>query len=72
MCRLIVGEECDATFNADVNGAENIHLNINENYSESFGVLSGDRNDGWLAQSGVHLLNWIEGPFQHVFDCQSR
>ena len=55
---LYVCESCDAAFNADVNGAENIRLNINnESNSESSGQLSGDRSTGWLAQPEVHLYD---------------
>jgi len=55
---LYVCESCDAAFNADVNGAENIRLNINEeSNSESASSLDGDRSTGWLAQPGVHLYD---------------
>jgi len=55
---LYVCEACDAAFNADVNGAENIRLDINdESNSESSGQLSGDRSTGWLAQPGVYLYD---------------
>jgi len=50
---LYVCEECDAAFNADVNGAENIRLNMNQSNSESAPGLGGDRSTGWLAQPGV-------------------
>ena len=53
---LYACEECDAAFNADVNGAENIRLNINaKSNSESTPDLGGDRSTGWLAQPGVYL-----------------
>jgi putative transposase len=55
---LYVCESCDMASNADVNGAENIRLNINdESNSESSGQLSEDRSTGWLAQPGVHLYD---------------
>ncbi|ELZ28654.1 transposase, IS605 OrfB family protein [Halogeometricum pallidum JCM 14848] len=54
---LYVCEECDEAYNADVNGAENIRLDINESNSESSPVLGGDRSTGWLAQPGVHLYD---------------
>ena len=56
---LYVCEECDAACNADVNGAENIRLNITEeeSNSESAPSLGGDRSTGWLAQPGVHLYD---------------
>lgn len=46
---LYVCEDCDAAFNADVNGAENIRLDINESNSESAPDSGGDRSTGWLA-----------------------
>jgi len=52
---LYVCEACDAAFSADVNGAENIRLDINESNSESAPGLAGDRSTGWLAQPGVYL-----------------
>jgi len=72
---LYVCEECDAAFNADVNGAENIRLNINddtESNSESSGQLSGDRSTGWLAQPGVYLYDLSRGfqPRTEVVDCK--
>jgi putative transposase len=53
---LYVCEECDAAFNADVNGAENIRLDINDSASNSESP-SGDRSTGWLAQPGVYLYD---------------
>ena len=70
---LYVCEECDAAFNADVNGAENIRLNINtESNSESAPGLGGDRSTGWLAQPGVYLHDLSRGfqPRAEVVDCK--
>ncbi|WP_254534880.1 RNA-guided endonuclease InsQ/TnpB family protein [Halomarina litorea] len=71
---LYVCETCDATFNADVNGAENIRLNINnaESNSESAPDLGGDRSTGWLAQPGVYLHDLSSGfqPQAQVVDCK--
>jgi len=69
---LYVCKECDAAFNADVNGAENIRLNINQSNSESSGQLSGDRSTGWLAQPGVYLYDLSSGfqPQAQVVDCK--
>jgi len=70
---LYVCEECDAAFNADVNGAENIRLNINkESNSESAPDLGGDRSTGWLAQPGVYLYDLSSGfqPQAQVVDCK--
>ena len=69
---LYVCEECDAAFNADVNGAENIGLDINESNSESSGQLSGDRSTGWLAQSSVYLYGLSCGsqPQRELVDCK--
>ncbi|SDF37887.1 transposase, IS605 OrfB family, central region [Halorubrum xinjiangense] len=70
---LYVCEECDAAFNADVNGAENIRLNINEkSNSESPGQSFGDRSTGWLAQPAVHLYDLSSGfqPQEQVVDCK--
>ncbi len=58
---LYVCKKCDAAFNADVNGAENIRLDINQSNSESSGQLSGDRSTGWLAQPGVYLHDLSRG-----------
>jgi putative transposase len=54
---VYVCDEHDDGFNADVNEAENIRLDINttESNSESSLDLGGDRSTGWLAQSGVYL-----------------
>ncbi len=71
---LYVCEECDAVFNADVNGAENIRLNINnsESNSESASNLGEDRSTGWLAQPGVNLHDLSRGfqPRTEVVDCK--
>jgi len=69
---LYVCKECDAAFNADVNGAENIRLNINQSNSESSGQLSGDRSTGWLAQPEVYLYDLSSGfqPQAQVVDCK--
>jgi putative transposase len=69
---LYVCETCDAAFNADVNGAENIRLNLNQSNSESSGQLSGDRSIGWLAQPGVYLYDLSSGfqPQEQVVDCK--
>ena len=49
-------EEHDDAFTADVNGAENIRLEItDESNSESSPDLGGHRSAGWLAQPGVSL-----------------
>ena len=53
---LYVCKDCDAAFNADVNGAENIRLDINDSISNSESP-SGDRSTGWLAQPGVYLYD---------------
>jgi len=68
-----VCEECDAAFNADMNGAENIRLNINEeSNSESSVNLDEDRSTGWLAQPGVYLHDLSRGfqPRSEVVDCK--
>ncbi|WP_049934510.1 RNA-guided endonuclease InsQ/TnpB family protein [Haloplanus natans] len=70
---LYVCETCDAAFNADVNGAENIRLDINdESNSESAPNLGGDRSTGWLAQPGVYLHDLSSGfqPREQVVDCK--
>ena len=69
---LYVCESCDAAFNADVNGAENIRLNSNESNSESASSLDGDRSTGWLAQPGVYLYDLSCGfqPQREVVDCK--
>jgi len=70
---LYVCEPCDAAFNADVNGAENIRLDLNdESNSESSTSLDGDRSTGWLAQPGVYLYDLSSGfqPQAQVVDCK--
>jgi putative transposase len=69
---LYVCESCDAAFNADVNGAENIRLDINQSNSESASSLGGDRSTGWLAQPGVYLHDLSRGfqPQAEVVDCK--
>jgi len=54
---LYVCETCDAAFNADVYGAENIRLYITDSNSESVPDLGGDRSTGWLARPAVHLYD---------------
>ena len=71
---LYVCEACDAAFNTDVNGAENIRLDINdESNSESPASLDGHRSTGWLAQSGVYLHSLSRGfqPRTEVVDCEA-
>ncbi|MDV7351146.1 transposase [Halorubrum distributum] len=58
---LYVCDECDAAFNADVNGAENIRLDMNESNSESSASSDEDRSTGWLAQPGVYLYDLSSG-----------
>ncbi len=69
---LYVCEGCDAAFNADVNGAENIRLSINQRNSESPASVGGDRSTGWLAQPGVYLHDLTRGfsPSEQVVDCK--
>jgi len=69
---LYVCEECDAAFNADVNGAENIRLDINQSNSESSASLGEDRSTGWLAQPGVYLHDLSRGfqPRAEVVECK--
>jgi putative transposase len=69
---LYVCEDCDAAFNADVNGAENIRLDITESNSESAPDLGGVRSTGWLAQPAVHLYDLSCGfqPQREVVDCK--
>ncbi len=69
---LYVCEECDAAFNADVNGAENIRLDVNESNSESAPGLGGDRSTGWLAQQAVYLHDLSSGfqPQEQVVECK--
>ena len=67
---LYVCEPCDAAFNADVNGAENIRLDVNESNSESASSSGEDRSTGWLAQPGVYLHDLSRGfqPRREVVD----
>jgi transposase len=68
-----VCKPCDAAFNADVNGAENIRLNINTgSNSESSASLDADRSTGWLAQPAVSLHELSSGfqPQEQVVDCK--
>jgi transposase, IS605 OrfB family, central region len=58
---LYVCETCDAAFNADVNGAENIRLDLNQSNSESAPDYSADRRTGWLAQPDVYLYDLSRG-----------
>ncbi len=69
---LYVYEGCDGAFNADVNGAENIRLDINESNSESSASLDEDRSTAWLAQPEVYLHDLSRGfqPRAEVVDCK--
>jgi putative transposase len=69
---LYVCESCDAAFNADVNGAENIRLDLNQSNSESPPGFGGNRCTGWLAQPGVYLHDLSHGfsPRDQVVDCK--
>ena len=71
---LYVCEACNEAFNADVNGAENIRLDINntESNSESAPGLGEDRSTGWLAQPAVYLHDLSRGfqPRTEVADCK--
>ena len=69
---LYVCESCDAAFNADVNGAENICFDLNQSNSESAPDLGGDRSTGWLAQPAVYLHDLSHGfsPREQVVDCK--
>jgi len=69
---LYVCEECDSAFNADVNGAENIRLDLNQSNSESSAILDEDRSTGWLAQPAVYLHDLSSGfqPQEQVVDCK--
>ncbi|TKX50323.1 transposase [Halorubrum sp. ASP121] len=58
---LYVCEDHDDAFNADVNGAENIRVDINQSNSESSASLDDDRSTGWLAQPGVYLYDLSTG-----------
>ena len=68
---LYVCEECNGAFNADINGAENIRLDINNTESNSESP-SGDRSTGWLAQPGVYLYDLSCGfqPQTEMVDCK--
>jgi len=77
----------DDAFNSDVNGAENIRVDINESNSESDDgdrltgglnepsgcTFSEDRSTGWLAQPSVYLYDLSCGfqPQEQVVDCES-
>jgi putative transposase len=69
---LYVCESCDAAFNADVNGAENIRLDLNQSNSESVPSLGGNRSTGWLAQPEVYLHDLSRGfqPRTEVVGCK--
>jgi len=83
---LYVCDEHDDAFNADVNGAENIRLDITASNSESGdeelstdgtnqpsgGEPSEDRSTGWLAQPSVYLHDLSCGfqPQREVVDCR--
>jgi len=71
---LYVCEEHDDAFNADVNGAENIRLEItnSESNSESSASLDEDRSTGWLAQPSVYVHDLSRGfhPRAEVVDCK--
>ena len=69
---LYVCDECDAAFNADVNGAENIRLDMNKSNSESSASSDEDRSTGWLAQPSVYLYDLSSGfqPQAQVVDCK--
>ena len=62
---LYVCESCDAAFNGDVNGAENIRIGIAERESnfesESEFSLDKRRSNGWLAQPEVYLHELSSG-----------
>ena len=70
---LYVCGSCDTAFNPDMNGAENIRLNINKrSNSESVPVSDRDRSTGWLAQPAVYLYDLSCGfqPQREVVDCK--
>jgi putative transposase len=69
---LDVCAECDAAFNADVNGAENIRLELNQRNSESAPLLGEHRSTGWVAQPGVYLHDLSRGfqPRTEVVGCK--
>jgi putative transposase len=52
---LYVCKDCDAAFNADVNGAENIRLDSNDDTESNSESPSEDRSTGWLAQPSVSV-----------------
>ncbi len=70
---LYVCDEHDDAFNADVNGAENIRLNINDEPESNSDSSSEDRCTGWLAQPSVYLHDLTRGfqPRDQVVDCKS-
>jgi len=84
---LYVCKEHDDAFNSDVNGAENIRIDINKSNSESDDAdcstdglhepsgctVSEDRSTGWLAQPSVYLYDLSYGfqPQEQVADCES-
>ena len=66
---LYVCESCDTVANADINGAENIRAKV----LPSLAPDGGDRDNGWMAQPGVHLFDRSEGrsaPREQVVDCK--
>jgi putative transposase len=67
---LYVCQTHNDAFNADVNGAENIRLDLNESNSESAPEFGGDRSTGWLAQPDVYLYDLTRGfqPRDEVVD----
>jgi hypothetical protein len=70
---LYVCDEHGDAFNADVNGAENIRLDISEkSNSESASRSDGNRSTDWLAQPGVYLYDLSRGfqPKAQVVDCK--
>ncbi len=54
-------EKCDGAFNAEVNGAENIRLDIDQRNSESTLGLGEERSPGWLARPSVYLHDLSRG-----------
>ena len=54
---LSVCEPCSVAFNADVNGAENIHLDLTGSNSESAPEYSAERDTDRLAQPDVSLYD---------------
>ena len=69
---LYVCDRCDTAFNADVNGAENIRLDMNQSNSESSASLDEDTSTGWLAQPSVYFHDLSSGfqPQDQVVDCK--